>query len=141
MSGLIFKIKKTTPATAIEIIKVFIGCRTFEDVMNMVTTNRYGIWKGYINYIVSNPVVLLFGKGLGAYRLEGLNSTHNALLGAIYQLGIVGFILFILSIILIVKSNRKNIDKKSFNFALLVPIVILLLILQFEYMIFFINKL
>lgn len=117
------------------------GCRTFEDVMNMVTTNRYGIWKGYITYIVSNPLVLFFGKGLGAYRLEGLNSTHNALLGCVYQLGIVGLILFVVAIILLVKANKKNSEKKKFNFALLVPIIILLLILQVEDMIFFINKL
>ena len=55
VAGVVFLILKIKPDIYFmfknRLVGYLEGCRTFEDVMNMVTTNRYGIWKGYINYI------------------------------------------------------------------------------------------
>lgn len=117
------------------------NCHSFTQFMDMITTERYSIWVGYSTYIFTNPLVLFFGKGLGAYRLPGLNSTHNVILAMLYQLGIVGIALFIFAIVAIVRASKKTYKTNKFNKAFIIPFVIIALILQVEDMIFFMINL
>lgn len=114
----------------------FDECKTFQDFMNMVTTDRYDLWVEYSTYIAQNPLVLIFGRGLGVPALSTL-SPHNAYIAMIYELGIVGVTLMILPIIFIAKVHKKA-TKAPTHWAIFIPILILCLIFCFEDLIFYI---
>ncbi len=109
------------------------NCNNFEDFMNMVTTDRYNLWKETVVYLAHHPVQLIFGRGLGAPVLS-IFSAHNAYLSMIYQLGIVGSIIFITTLVLTIKQPQKQ----KFSGAVAIPLIVLFLILCVEDMIFYI---
>ncbi len=54
------------------------------------TTGRTVIWDHYIRSMFSNPRLLLFGQGYSDVIL-GERPTHNTLLEAVFQFGLIGF--------------------------------------------------
>ncbi len=111
-------------------------CNSFKDFLNVVTTGRFDLWQQYSSYIFHNPLVLFFGRGLGAPPLN-LLSPHNGYIAIIYQLGIVGTILFIQSIFFIFREYFKQKPNKP-HWAIIVPIVTLAMIFIVEDLIFYI---
>lgn len=110
------------------------NCTTFADFMNMITTDRYDLWIEYTNFLGQNPLVILFGRGLGAPVLSTL-SPHNAYIAIIYELGIVGTCLFALAIIVIIKEFVKT---NKLHWAIFVPLLVICSILLVEDTIFYI---
>lgn len=77
-----------------------------------ISTGRFDIWAGYIEYIWSSPMTLLFGDGLGSpYYLS--RGPHNSYIELIFFLGIVGGTLFVLTIACIIGSIRY-IERRTF---------------------------
>lgn len=77
-----------------------------------ISTGRFDIWKGYLEYIWSSPMTLLFGDGLGSpYYLS--HGPHNAYIELIFFLGIVGGTLLILNITYIIGST-KYVERRTF---------------------------
>ena len=62
-----------------------------------LTTGRTSLWKDYILYVCSHPLMLLFGGGLSVKKPFRLGP-HNAYLELILFLGIIGSFLFCLTI-------------------------------------------
>ncbi len=58
------------------------------------TTGRTELWKSYINTMVEDPLLLLFGKGYTGVIVGGRGS-HNTLIQCVFQFGLVGCILFL----------------------------------------------
>ncbi len=120
----------------------FIGsvsdCNSFKDFMNMLTTDRYDLWIEYSKYIFTHPLVLFFGRGLGA-PVIGLQSPHNGYIAIIYELGIVGTCLFALSLYFIFRNYFLKTHKKP-HWAIFVPILVLAMIFIAEDLIFFIFE-
>lgn len=124
-----------------EVVSVYFGrfagtfgsCHSFADYMNMLTTNRYNLWTVYLNYLVSHPLSLIFGQGLGAPALQGWSKLppHNFLLAMIYQLGLVGTGLFIAIVVLMIREFLRT-KTKSIHPAICVPLIILGLLLCVE---------
>ena len=54
-----------------------------------LTTGRSYIWSNYMSYLEKNPLVLWFGRGLGAEILN-THAAHNTYIDMLYYLGIVG---------------------------------------------------
>lgn len=108
---------------------------SLEDNLNSITTYRYGLWKEYITAIFSNPLIFIFGKGLGAKPISTL-SAHNAYISMFYQLGLIGTTLFISSLIKLIKYNSN----KKFDKALIIPMVVFGLMLFIEDTMFYIYK-
>ena len=54
------------------------------------TTGRTVIWDHYVSSMLSNPCLLLFGQGYSDVIL-GERPTHNTLLQAVFQFGLIGF--------------------------------------------------
>lgn len=103
---------------------------SFKTVINIVTTGRYELWMGTIEYLFMNPDVLFFGRGFGAPLIQSL-SAHNFYISLIYELGIVGSILFVGLFISIVWTCMKKKHIK-FNKAILVPIFMVGLLMLVE---------
>ncbi len=130
----------TFPSIIESYINRFIGnandCNSFADVLNMLTTDRYSLWVEYLTYIFKNPLVLFFGKGFGASALSTI-SAHNGYISLIYQLGLVGIILLGLNLFLIFKRIILS-NNKKINWAILIPIITIMLIFMVEDLIFYI---
>ncbi|MDB8555546.1 O-antigen ligase family protein [Turicibacter sanguinis] len=66
--------------------------------METLTSSRSVIWGTYLQYLISNPLRLLLGKGVGAPSLivNGIShASHNFYLECLYYFGIVGSLLLI----------------------------------------------
>lgn len=118
----------------------FIGnlnqCHSLKDILNMITTGRYDLWRQYSQYILNNPLVLFFGRGLGAPQIN-LLSPHNGYIAIIYQMGLVGTILFIQTLYFIFREYFKTKPQKP-HWAISLPIITLALIFMVEDLIFYI---
>lgn len=99
--------------------------------LNSLTTNRYSLWLVYIENITTG-LNLMFGHGITAILPIG-RAAHNTYLQIIYNLGIVGFILFIYMIISISKTLFRNGNhlKLSRNITDFLPVVIVVTIAFF----------
>ncbi len=110
----------------------FIGsineCNNFYDFMNMLTTDRFSLWTIYCKEIVVNPVILFFGKGVGAHTIDLLGA-HNTFISLFYQMGIIGVALLSTIIGIII---AKIVKTHGFNNYALIPIFISILILSIE---------
>lgn len=98
----------------------------FDDVFNIIafrfkdttdlsnlTTGRSDIWAAYMQYILSNPEIFLFGRGYVNVILEETGySTHNTLLQSIYQFGIVGFAMLVFWLKNLFKITLPNLKIK-----------------------------
>lgn len=114
----------------------FSECETFADYMNVITTDRYNLWVEYATYLAANPLVLVFGAGLGAPVLSTL-SAHNLFLTGTYSIGLVGMLFLVFIIILMIREYRRNVSTLPSR-AILLPVFIMLLIAMIEDMIFYI---
>jgi hypothetical protein len=112
-------------------------CQTVEDYINMFTTQRYDLWVEYATYIGKNPLVLVFGRGLGAPVLSTL-SAHNAYICSVYEFGLVGVGLLIVTVAFII---RESVVSQNFRFrmASILPLVVIASILVVEDLVFYIN--
>ena len=61
-----------------------------------ITTGRNEIWKSYIDAIIENPHILLFGKGLESSLTK--HGAHNMFIELFYCLGILGTALYFCTI-------------------------------------------
>lgn len=122
------------------IVNRFVGtfseCHSFADFMNMITTGRYNLWIEYATYLAHNPLVLVFGAGLGAPVLSSL-SAHNMFLTGTYSIGLVGMTLIVVVAILMILEYRKNCDRLPSKWILL-PVVAMLMLSMVEDVIFYI---
>lgn len=77
--------------------------------MNDFTTGRSDIWKLYINYLIANPIIILFGNGMNGNTLLG-HAAHNSFITGIYKFGILGLVLMIgyyKSVFNLIKNSNK----------------------------------
>ncbi len=91
-----------------------------------VTSNRTEIWTFFIKYIFERIDVLIFGRSMLFYMLEG-RVTHNTYIDILYELGIIGGLLLIKILYdIFSKNNTSNNEKRTIiNYSLLICIVIM----------------
>jgi hypothetical protein len=79
--------------------------------LNQLLTNRDVIFIDYFNFLKSNPIVIIFGVGLGNQLLNQTGS-HNFYIELIYHFGIIGtlFIFIIIINIYLIFSNKNKIQ-------------------------------
>lgn len=77
-----------------------------------ISTGRFDIWSGYLEYILNSTKTLLLGDGLGSpYYLS--HGPHNAYIEIVFFLGLFGGGLFIFTIACIINSV-KYVNKRTF---------------------------
>ena len=54
-----------------------------------LTTGRTELWANYLHEFTHNPLLTVFGEGYTSVNLNG-KASHNSIIQAIYQFGIVG---------------------------------------------------
>ncbi len=97
--------------------------------INSITTNRSLIWKMYFDSL-NNRGTWLFGNGLNCVT-PGFRAAHNTLLQCIYNLGILGLIIYVLSFIGMFKQTPINLkidSKKYFHGTMALTSILLTLL-------------
>ncbi len=107
-----------------------------EQFLNILTTTRFELWKGYVKFLLENPIFIIFGRGLGA-PIIGETSCHNMYLSSMYQIGIVGMVLLITTVVIVVRDAKKK-EKIALNKGLVIPIIACAALACIEDLIFFI---
>lgn len=67
-----------------------------DDIYVNSLESRFHIWMRAINLIIDQPFYLLFGRGPGSFSLTIGRLPHNDYLGLLFELGIIGPILYFL---------------------------------------------
>lgn len=73
-----------------------------------LTTGRSDIWLQYLKYFLDNPLVVLFGHGCSPTLVGVDRASHNTIIQAIYQFGIMGTLILFIFIIFFIKQLRNN---------------------------------
>ena len=107
-----------------------------EQFLSILTTTRFDLWKGYVGFLLENPIFIIFGRGLGA-PVIGETSCHNMYLSSMYQIGIIGMALLVTIVVLIVRDAKKR-EKIILNKGLIIPLLACAALAFIEDLIFFI---
>ncbi|MBE5758070.1 MAG: hypothetical protein E7345_03980 [Clostridiales bacterium] len=95
---------------------------TSEEVLDQLTTHRSGLWITYLKYLFQYPISLIFGMGLGTGQIGG-ESTHNIYISSLYQMGIVGVTIFVLTLVFMLKEFKKEYPL-ALTKAFIIPLVV-----------------
>lgn len=93
-----------------------------------ITTGRSDIWISYIEEIFKNIKNIFIGKGIASEFLDG-HISHNMYLIAIYKLGIIGIIIFLVFILILfrnLKYQMKILNSINILSINLLPLYIIL---------------
>lgn len=107
-----------------------------EEKLNYLTTYRYDLWVDTLRYIGDNPSIIIYGAGLGADKVT-INSPHNFFITALYNLGIIGILIYIAVIAMVIRNMKKR--GIRLGKAISVPIIIFTLLFMVEDFFLFIN--
>jgi len=108
---------------------------SISDSFNKLTTGRFGLWVVYLSSMVNRPVSFIFGNGLSAPVLS-VESPHNLYISMFYQIGAVGIILLVLTVVFMLKDVRKG--KEKMSKAYLVPLLSFALLALVEDLMFYV---
>lgn len=97
--------------------------------MNELTTGRYGVWEQYINFILNDTGVIVFGTGLTS-GLLGAHGTHNIYIEMVFHIGLAGIILLVTSFFFCLKGGREKIKRTPFNYLGWIVIAMMYFFLQ-----------
>ncbi len=89
-----------------------------------ITTGRTGIWQGYLDYLLENPKLLLFGAGFG-YGFGGLVAAHNTYIECFTSLGIIGTIILVVLTFFLLAKVDKSIKSGIESFSILLIMIIM----------------
>lgn len=95
----------------------------YNDVAS-ITTSRSVFWENYFEHIFSNVRVLLFGEGIGAPYVYN-RPAHNMYIETWYLVGLVGLLLFFLTVFFILRSRIELRKTQFINGYLLYSIFVM----------------
>lgn len=109
----------------IEVFNLIIGRFETGDL----TTGRADLNKTYLNYIFNNIKVLVFGDGISTSKFIGMRKTvHCIYIEILYKLGIVGTLLYLVTLITSLSGGKKRIKRHFVNYL---PLFFFLLVFAF----------
>lgn len=107
----------------------------YQQILDVATTGRYELWTTMLDYIFTHPLVLIFGRGLGAPLIASVSS-HNFYISLLYQMGIVGGVIFVGMFVVLIREYLKQ-NPHKVSKAVIVPIVIIGLLMCVEDLLLF----
>lgn len=104
----------------IEVVQALISRFSTITNVNDLTTGRNEIWSMYLDYILSNPRVICIGDGIGAAYIQ--KAMHNIYIEIWYYVGILGGLLYIITLGGILHHRTIVFRKNSVNYFLIVVV-------------------
>lgn len=90
-----------------------------------VSTGRFDIWTSYMGYIEYSPLTFFFGDGLGAPYYKG-SGPHNTYIESIFFIGIIGSIIFLITLISIFRAKKNIFKRRIINYALMLIFLVMI---------------
>lgn len=90
-----------------------------------ISTGRSDIWISYLQSIISDPYILIFGNGLNT-TLHNAKGAHNTYIETLFSLGVLGSIILLGVIRFIIKNNAYSKTSVSNKYILLIPVLLYL---------------
>lgn len=90
-----------------DFIDMFISRFLMDNNLSDFTTRRTELWVQYLRAFGEDPLLLLFGKGYTGVLIND-RASHNTILQAIYQFGLVGFVFFISWFVCYIRTLMAN---------------------------------
>lgn len=78
-----------TSAVFRDLIAVVTTRFSYAKDLNSLTTGRTGLWRLYLDEILSSPKIFFLGKGFTNVKVEG-RAPHNTLIQSVFQFGFIG---------------------------------------------------
>lgn len=103
---------------------------TVAEILNVITTYRYDLWVGVLEYLFMNPVILIFGHGFGAPLIEEL-SAHNFYITLVYEIGLIGAGIFVTMFVFLF-LEKSRITGKGFGKSIWLPMLVIGLLMMVE---------
>jgi O-antigen ligase len=88
------------------------------------TTGRSLLWAEYIQYLKHTPLHLIFGTGSAHFSLYG-RPPHNTFLDLLFQYGIIGTLIFLVTILQMVKKMMRSIKRCLLNYSIVMVISVM----------------
>ena len=88
------------------------------------TTGRSELWWQYTQYLKRHPLLLIFGSGSAFFTLNG-HAPHNTYLDFVFQFGILGTILYGVTVLYLVKKAKPPIKRNLLNYSVLAVVMIM----------------
>lgn len=89
-----------------------------------ISTGRFKIWGSYFEYLNRSPLTFFFGDGIGTKYLS-VGGPHNTYIESVFLVGVLGSMLYLLTIISIFKCKKYNGEKRIINYLLLFVFLIM----------------
>ena len=77
---------------------------------NDITNGRFLLWGVYFQYLFTNPLSLLFGRGIGASVLPQ-GASHNFYIDILYHLGVFGGIIYVYLMKSVFSTKKIRLEK------------------------------
>lgn len=91
----------------------------YDNILDVILTGRYSIWKTYINTWSSSAISIIFGCGAFAPWIGG-KAPHSIYVGLLYNYGVIGCMLICATIAIYYLEARK--EKYSFKLSNFIPL-------------------
>lgn len=91
----------------------------YDNILDVILTGRYSVWKAYINTWSSSVISIIFGCGVFVPNIWG-KAPHSMYIGLLYNYGIIGCMLICATIVVYFLEMKK--DKYTFNMCNLIPL-------------------
>lgn len=95
-----------------------------------ISSGRLNLWSSYLNSIVETPIYFLFGHGFSSSLVNGQGS-HNLFLEILYYLGMSGFLLMIVYVIVEIRTSWITIGRSSRVYVLQSRVSLLFFVLMY----------
>ncbi len=113
------------PALDIVMARIEASETTTGTDINALTTGRFNLWMSYINFLINNTKLALFGSGINAQLLNA-RASHNTYLDVLYHLGILGGAL-LLSLLMAISKQSINVKIKRnlLNYSVIICVLVM----------------
>jgi len=111
LAAVLVVITVSVAVTNLELVESRLEQSTSTD-LDRLSSGRTAIWRATILVQAENPYTFIYGNGLNSHEQSGIwKSAHNSYLLILYELGLVGLILFLILLLSIIEQVRTLVKR------------------------------
>jgi len=111
LAAVLVVITVSVAVTNLELVASRLEQSTSTD-MDQLSSGRTAIWRATILVQAENPYTFFYGNGLNSHEKSGIwKSAHNTYLLILYELGLVGLIMFLILLFSIIRQVRTLVKR------------------------------
>jgi O-antigen ligase len=112
MAAVLMIITVSVAVTNLELVSERIEQSTSTEDLDRLSSGRTAIWRATILVQAENPGSFLYGNGWNSHEQSGIwKSTHNTYLLRLFELGVIGLVMFVALLVAIVQQVRVLVQR------------------------------